>query len=349
MNPSWPPILLQWFDRHRRDLPWREEAPRNPYHVWISEIMLQQTRTEAVKPYYNAWMERFPTIRTLAEADEADVLRQWQGLGYYSRARNLHKAARVMMETMGGALPAERTSLEALPGIGAYTAGAVLSIGMGQREAAVDGNVLRVYARLYGIDKDILKKEGRKEVAERVEETLPAGRPGDFNEALMDLGSEVCIPKYPRCGACPLRDECCAFQEHRTESLPVRTQKKPQKEEYAACALIEEKGAFLMHLRPGKGMLASMWEFPMALGRAAEEAQRSLEGLMGSPAEEAVWTHRHVFTHRIWHMTAYVMAKTAVTAAARDRWRWIAPEEFTEFPLAGPHARLAAWVKDSNL
>ena len=152
---EWPGILLAWFDQNKRELPWRETKPRDPYHVWVSEIMLQQTRTEAVKPYFTSWMERFPTIEALAEADEADVLHQWQGLGYYSRARNLHKAALLMKENYGSAMPQGKEEIRALPGIGDYTAGAILSMAFGKKEAAIDGNVLRVYARLYGIEDDM--------------------------------------------------------------------------------------------------------------------------------------------------------------------------------------------------
>ena len=164
MLDTWPSVLLSWFDAHKRDLPWREAKPRDPYHVWVSEIMLQQTRTEAVKPYFASWMERFPTIHDLAMAEEADVLHAWQGLGYYSRARNLHKAAQVMEEKYGAKMPKTVAEVKALPGIGEYTAGAICSMAFGQKEAAIDGNVLRVYARLYGVEEDILKSVGRKAI-----------------------------------------------------------------------------------------------------------------------------------------------------------------------------------------
>lgn len=215
-DKDWPKRLLSWFDANKRDLPWRESKPRNPYHVWVSEIMLQQTRTEAVKPYYESWMARFPTIKDLADADEQDVLHQWQGLGYYSRARNLHKAAREMEEKYGSEMPDTADEVRALPGIGDYTAGAILSIAFGKKEPAVDGNVLRVYARLYGIEDDVLKTAGRKKIRTLCEETIPE-RAGDFNEALMDLGANVCIPKRPRCSMCPLSSYCLALKEGREE------------------------------------------------------------------------------------------------------------------------------------
>lgn len=338
---DWPEKLLFWFDGHKRDLPWREDKPRNPYHVWISEIMLQQTRTEAVKPYFNSWMEKFPTIHDLAEAEESDVLHQWQGLGYYSRARNIHKAAREMEEKYDSSLPDRKEDILALPGIGGYTAGAILSMAYGQREGAIDGNVLRVYARLYQVEEDILKSRGRKEIEALVDETLPQ-RAGDFNEALMDLGAEICIPKNPRCSACPLAGECRAFRNGKEKELPFRTPKKPPKEEKAACGIWIEEGKVLLHKRPSKGMLASMWEFPMVLAETEEEARKGLEQLLHGKAVDFLWNYKHIFTHRIWHMKAYPVEGASVP---EGEYRWFTPEEYREIPLAGPHARLAAFVE----
>ncbi len=337
---NWPERLLFWFDGAKRELPWRETKPRNPYHVWVSEIMLQQTRTEAVKPYFHSWMELFPTIEALADADEADVLHQWQGLGYYSRARNLHKAARILKENYGSAMPKTLAEVKALPGIGDYTAGAILSMAYGQREAAIDGNVLRVYARLYSVEEDILKSAGKKKISSLVEETLPS-RAGDFNEALMDLGADICIPKHPRCEACPISFACQALKNGNAESLPYRTPKKPQQEFAAACAICIRGGKVLLHLRPPKGMLASMWEFPMALSVGAEDARKEIEKVLRGKALQDLWHYSHTFTHRIWHMTAYEMESFAVP----DEYRWFTPEEYKKIPLAGPHARLAAFVE----
>lgn len=338
---DWPKTLLSWFDRNGRELPWREDKPRNPYHVWISEIMLQQTRTEAVKPYLNSWMERFPTIHDLARAEESEVLHQWQGLGYYSRARNIHKAAREIEEKYGGTLPDRKEAVLSLPGIGNYTAGAILSMAYGKKEGAVDGNVLRVYARLYEVEEDILKSSGRKEIEKLVESTLPE-RAGDFNEALMDLGAEICIPRNPRCESCPLSSECRALLHGREKELPIRSAKKAPKEEQAACGVWIREGRVLLHKRPSKGMLASMWEFPMALASSAEEARQELEKLLLGTAGDSMWHYRHVFTHRIWHMNAYQMKEARVPDG---EYRWFTPEEYREIPLAGPHARLAAFVE----
>ena len=339
---NWPETLLAWFDGSRRALPWREDHPRNPYHVWVSEIMLQQTRTETVKGYFQRWMEQFPTIRDLAQAPEEQVLRAWQGLGYYSRARNLHKAARQVMAEWGGQLPRERKALGSLAGIGAYTVGAILSMAFGEKIPAVDGNLLRVLSRLYGVEEDISGTQGKKTITALAEEAIPGNRPGDFNEALMDLGAEVCIPRHPRCEACPLTTFCQAWKEGKTETLPVKKPKAPQKELAAACGLVVREGRYLFHKRPAKGMLASMWEFPMVLEPGAETARTGLAKLLGTEAGPAVWLHRHVFTHQIWNMTAYVMEKGEVP---EGEWSWFSPEEWEKVPLAGPHAKLADWLK----
>ena len=338
---EWPGILLTWFDQNKRELPWRETKPRDPYHVWVSEIMLQQTRTEAVKPYFTSWMERFPTIEVLAEADEADVLHQWQGLGYYSRARNLHKAALLMKESYGSAMPQGKEDIRALPGIGDYTAGAILSMAFGKKEAAIDGNVLRVYARLYAIEDDILKTAGRKKITQLVCETLP-DRAGDFNEALMDLGANVCIPKHPRCDTCPLSAFCEAFHQGRVEELPHRTKKKPQQELCAACAICIRDGKVLLHKRARTGMLASMWEFPMVLSEKADTAADELSHFLHGKLEGPVWKYKHVFTHRIWYMNAYMAENITVP---EGEYKYFSPEEYKEIPLAGPHARLAAFAE----
>ena len=217
LNSDWTPLLMQWYDKYKRTLPWRTESPRDPYKVWVSEIMLQQTRVEAVKSYYTNWMEHFPDIPTLAAAEEEDVVRQWQGLGYYSRARNLHTAVREVMEHYGGKVPETREEIRKLKGIGDYTAGAILSMAYGKRETAVDGNVLRVFARIYNIEDNILSAKVKTEITELVKTRQDTARPGDFNEALMDLGATVCIPGQPRCEVCPLLG--CAWRKRQGRKM----------------------------------------------------------------------------------------------------------------------------------
>ena len=254
---AWAPVLLAWYDAHRRDLPWRTPAPRDPYQVWVSEIMLQQTKVEAVRPYYLRWMERFPDIATLAGANPDDVLRHWQGLGYYSRARNLQTAARDILRRYGGIMPSTRAEIRTLKGIGDYTAGAILSLAFGLREPAIDGNVLRVFARLYLIEENILSTPVRRHVTGLVQSQLPADRPGDFNEALMDLGATLCVPRAPRCGDCPLAGLCLAHRAGREQKLPLRVVRKHVPVEHVAALWLKDgEDRLLVHRRSDSGLLA---------------------------------------------------------------------------------------------
>ena len=223
--------LLAWYDENKRDLPWRGDHP-DPYQVWVSEIMLQQTRVAAVMPYYRAWMEELPTVEALAAADEERLMKLWQGLGYYSRARNLQRAARMIMENFGGRFPESRSDLLSLPGVGEYTAGAVASIAFGRQVPAVDGNVLRVAARVADIREDIMDTKVRASFQALMEAAMPADRPGIFNQALMDLGAMVCVPKAaPECGRCPLAELCEANRLGVQSQLPVRRKKTARRVE----------------------------------------------------------------------------------------------------------------------
>ena len=335
----WPDLLLAWFDGNKREFPWREGAPRDPYAVWISEIMLQQTRTEAVRPYFEVWMRRFPTISSLAAADEAEVLHAWQGLGYYSRARNIKKAADILQKDFAGNMPRDYAAVRQLPGIGDYTAGAISSIAFGMPMPAVDGNVLRVLARLYAIEEDILNIKTKRHVTDIVKRVMPQERPGDFNEALMDFGADICIPKAPRCGNCPLRNVCASFAKGLTDILPIRTKNKSQTEYFAACAVAEKDGKYLLHYRE-EGMLAHMWEFPTALSISESESRKDLECLLQAKLGEKMWEHTHVFTHRIWHMCAFCVCDE-VFVPQNGKWEWVSPEEMRQIPMAGPHGKLA--------
>jgi A/G-specific adenine glycosylase len=332
-DENWTPLLMDWYDAHKRDLPWRTESPRDPYKVWVSEIMLQQTRVEAVKAYYTNWMEHFPDVPTLAAAEEDEVVRQWQGLGYYSRARNLHTAVREVMATYGGRVPETREEIRKLKGIGDYTAGAILSMAYGKRETAVDGNVLRVFARIYNIEENILSAKVKKEITELVKARQDAERPGDFNEALMDLGATVCIPGQPRCEACPLAGVCRAKAAGKETEIPLRITKKEVPVEPITVFVVRRKQeeavqhsgdkrrgkadvpadaatSYLLHRRPSKGLLAGMWEFPNCVGEGerGKEALTAELSAIGVRAEEVsgpVKQIRHVFSHKIWNMNIY--------------------------------------------
>ncbi len=343
---------MDWYDAHKRDLPWRTESPRDPYKVWVSEIMLQQTRVEAVKAYYTNWMEHFPDIPTLAAAEEEDVVRKWQGLGYYSRARNLHTAAREVMENYGGRVPETREEIRKLKGIGDYTAGAILSMAYGKQETAVDGNVLRVFARIYNIEENILSVKVKKGITELVKARQDAERPGDFNEALMDLGATVCIPGQPRCEACPLSGVCGAKAAGKEAVIPLRVTKKEVPTEPVTVFVVKAGEFFLLHRRPAKGLLAGMWEFPNCVGEG-EQGKEVLSGelaALGVRVEEVsgpVQQIRHVFSHKVWQMTVYKVSadKDAGTdSRLPSGWHWAKSGDLADYNLAGPHNRILGEV-----
>ncbi|MBS4914014.1 MAG: A/G-specific adenine glycosylase [Veillonella sp.] len=337
-DSAWTGELLDWYDRNKRELPWRET--KDPYKIWVSEIMSQQTRIEAMRPYYENWMRLFPTKEALARASEDDVVKAWQGLGYYSRARNLRLGVQEVMERYGGEIPRNRKDMESLKGVGAYTAGAVLSIAYNLKEPAIDGNVLRVYARLYNIHDDIMRTAGKKKITALAEETMPPDRPGDFNQSLMDFGARVCIPKSPRCGECPIVPWCAAKAAGTETELPVRIVNKKVPVISVIVGMIRnEKGEYLLHRRPDSGLLRSMWEFPsVEVDRelhmiakqevavvGSEPLATLLEelGLQGQIDPACIKRLRHVFSHRCWEMEAYEVEVTGqasgiTTAAAQS-------------------------------
>ncbi|WP_431523656.1 A/G-specific adenine glycosylase [Paenibacillus pabuli] len=315
--------LLDWYMINRRDLPWRRH--NNPYFTWVSEIMLQQTRVDTVIPYFNRFITNFPTVQALAEAAEEDVLKNWEGLGYYSRARNLQAAARQVMELHAGEMPQDKQAVFALKGVGPYTAGAILSIAFNQPQPAVDGNVMRVLSRYFLIDEDIMKGSTRVLMEELAGELIPEGRARDFNQALMELGALVCTPKAPHCLTCPVMEQCSGRIAGRELTLPVKTKAKPPRPEQRLVALVEgrgeHRGQVLVRQRPATGLLARMWELPHVLaapaaaGNAAEpladEPAMALlagslwaEGFAARP--EGLATHaEHVFSHIVWNLQVY--------------------------------------------
>lgn len=291
---------MAWFDVHRRDLPWR--GIDDPYATWVSEAMLQQTRVETVIPYFVRWMERFPSIEALASAEVDDVLAAWQGLGYYRRARALHAGAKAVVADHGGALPADPAALLSLPGIGPYTAGAIASIAFSRQVPAVDGNVLRVVARLAGIDDDILSGSARRRITAIASNWVPADRPGDWNQALMELGATLCTTKAPSCETCPLSVDCIALDEGRVNELPVRARGRAKKQVDVHVLVIEnEHGHVWLERRHEDGLLGGLWAPP-----TVEEARAGLEarGLSDAHARE-LGRAEHVFTHRRWQMTVH--------------------------------------------
>ena len=322
MLPELTKKLLNWYGEHKRDLPWRGEGI-SAYHTWISEIMLQQTRVEAVKGYYLRFIAALPEIRDLAAVDDDFLLKLWEGLGYYSRAKNLKKAAQIVMRDYGGVLPRDPAELLKLPGIGLYTAGAIASLSYGIAVPAVDGNVLRVLARLEGNFEDIALERTKKSAAARLLRVIPQDRPGEFNQALMELGAIVCLPNgEPKCAQCPWVNDCTAQRQGLIGQLPVKSAKKPRKieEKHLFILLCENRVALCR--RPEKGLLAGLWELPEAFDLPKEIV------LSAEDAGQAV----HIFTHREWHMHA----TRVVLSVKLEGFTWVTQEELLrDYALPG--------------
>ncbi len=297
-----PLALLPWYREHRRDLPWRRDQVA--YHVWLSEIMLQQTRVEAVKGYYARFLEACPTIEDLAQCDDDRLHKLWEGLGYYSRVRNLKKAAQVIVENHGGLFPREYEKLLALPGIGEYTAGAVCSIAFGQPTPAVDGNVLRVCSRILDDDSPIDLPATKKKVTAALKEIYPR-QAGDFTQALMELGATVCGPnRKPDCENCPCKAFCLGFQRGTAENLPVKSPKKQRRQEQRTVFILRCGGQFALEKRPDKGLLADLWQFPNVAGHLSTQAalkQLEIWGLTPRDIYKEVFK-THIFTHIQWNL-----------------------------------------------
>ena len=338
-----PEILLPWYRLHRRDLPWRQT--REPYRIWVSEIMLQQTRVEAVKGYYTRFLDRLPDVASLAECDDDTLHKLWEGLGYYSRVRNMKKAARVIMDTHRGSFPTAHADVLALPGIGEYTAGAVCSIAYGQPTPAVDGNVLRLWSRLLDDHAPIDLPATKKQVTQALAAVYPE-EAGAFTQALMELGATVCGPnRAPDCTACPCRDFCLGFARGTAGSLPVKAPKKEKRQEDRTVFLLSCSGKYALEKRPARGLLAGLWQFPnisghFSTGQALAEAER-----MGLKPRELLRevTRKHIFTHIIWNMKGFYLE----VADETDGFQWFTKEEINE-QAALPTAFRLFWeeIKD---
>ncbi|HTQ03309.1 MAG TPA: A/G-specific adenine glycosylase [Polyangiaceae bacterium] len=354
--PDFETRLLAWYDRNRRELPWRDT--HDPYAVWVSEVMLQQTQVATVLRYFGSWMRRFPTVRALARAPEADVLHAWQGLGYYSRARRLHEGARVVVERHAGELPRAHAELLALPGIGAYSAGAIASIAFGAREPLVDGNVIRVLARRFGLRGDPNKLPLKRALWRLAGELVPARRPGDFNQALMELGATVCTPRAPKCDACPLRAACVARRDGLVERLPELPPRAKATRVRVAAALVRDGDAVhVVRLAPEAPRWAGLWTFPHAEVGAGETpaaaARRAARDALGVDVRvgERVARLVHTITRFRIELECYEAAPAPdakrerraarKTAPLRARVR---PGELEELAMPAPHRKLARLV-----
>lgn len=346
--------LLQWYDRNKRILPWREFP--SPYRVWVSEIMLQQTRVEAVKPYFDRFMKALPDIGALAAAEEEELLKLWEGLGYYNRVRNLQKAARRIMQEYGGAMPGDYEALMDLPGIGSYTAGAVASIAFGQKMPAVDGNVLRVAARLRGDERLITDEKVKQSVWQDFKEMMPSDRPGDFNQAMMEIGACVCIPNgIPLCGKCPIAEACMAHAMGKEQNYPRKQKKKPRQVQEKTVLVLKEKNRVVICKRGNKGLLAGMYEPPSLEGFCTAEnvvdylAEQGFHTLHIQPLADA----KHVFTHIEWHMKAYLVkveeqnSRQSRNPEVEDTQDWLlveAEDTKKKYPIPSAFAAYAKYL-----
>ena len=316
--------LLDWFYKNHRILPFRTDP--SPYHVWLSEIMLQQTRVSAALPYYERFLAALPDIPALAACEEEKLHKLWEGLGYYSRVRNLQKAAKIVCEQYGGQLPADYDALRALPGIGDYTAGAVASISFGIPVPAVDGNVLRVFSRLYNDSAAVTEPAVKKAFTARVMEHQPPDAPGDYNQALMELGALVCVPNgAPLCEKCPLAHLCAARAAGTALGLPRKAAPKPRRLQPVTLALLESPAGFLLRQRPQKGLLAGLWQPVLWEGEAlaAREVLARLQAMgldTGTAAPEALPAAKHIFSHIEWHMNGILLHVPAQDAPAGCVW-----------------------------
>lgn len=331
--------LVRWFLDNKRDLPWRRT--KNPYYIWISEVMLQQTQVDTVIPYYKSFIEKYPTPEDLALADEEQVLKQWEGLGYYSRARNLQKGVREVVENYNGKIPENRKEILAIKGIGPYTAGAVLSIAFNQPEPAVDGNVMRVISRVFLIDDDISKAKTRKKFEEILYSLIPDDAASSFNQGLMELGALICRPKQPKCSECPLKNLCQGYAEGVPLEYPVKSKKiKSQTYYYKVIVLENMDNKILIHKREGTGLLANLYEFPM-LPTDEKENISAIHKLIDPQSVKNADIHvTHTFSHLKWDLNVCTARIKNETSLPDESYRWVSEEEIEQLPIPVPHQKI---------
>jgi A/G-specific adenine glycosylase len=329
--------LIEWYAEYRRDLPWRRTG--DPYAVWVSEIMLQQTRVAAAIPYFRRWMQQFPTVAALAEAALDDVLKLWEGLGYYSRARNLHRAARQIVRQHGGMLPDTAAGLQTLPGIGRYTAGAIASIAFGLDEPVLDGNVIRVLSRVFRIEADPRKAATREELWSLARKLIPPGQASELNQAMMDLGATICLPRNPLCESCPLGRRCHARRAGLQNDLPRKAPRQKTPHYTIAAAVVRKRGRVLIDRRPEDGLLGGLWEFPGGKQQhgetPAETAAREVREEVGIRIDvgEEIAVVNHAYSH--FRITLHAFEANWVSGRARaihcDAVRWVWPSQLRRY------------------
>ena len=332
--------LLDWYQKNKRTMPWRETS--DPYRIWISEIMLQQTRVDTVIPYYNRFMDAFPAIEKLAGADQQQVLKIWEGLGYYSRARNMHHAAKDVVDRLEGNFPTNYNELLKLKGIGPYTAAAISSIAFNEKQAVVDGNVIRVLSRYYGIEEDVRKTSVKKSIQQFADEIIPASEPGDFNQAVMELGATVCTPKNPECGSCPLSTQCAAYNSAQTETIPYKSPKKKVPHHQIGVGMITDPShRMLIALRPDDVMLGGLWEFPGGKQKKNESIEKTVERELKEELGVDVNVNnkfmqlKHAYSHFKITLHAYWCTIESGTPEphSSNGLKWVSLSEINEYPF----------------
>lgn len=337
--------LLDWFEGHARILPWRESP--TPYRVWVSEIMLQQTRVEAVKPYFERFTAKLPTVQALAECPEDELLKLWEGLGYYNRVRNMQIAARTVVDEYGGELPADYEELQKLKGIGHYTAGAIASIAYGIAVPAVDGNVLRVINRVSADESDIMKQSVKNAMEQALLEVTPQGRAGAFNQALMELGATVCVPNgEPKCEECPWKKMCRARIEDKISMIPVKTKAKARRIEEKTILVIRDGDKVVLRKRPAKGLLAGLYEFPNMQGHLSEdETLQYVKDMKLSPIRiQKLEEAKHIFSHVEWHMIGYVI-KVEELDEKDENLLFVEPKDTEEnYPIPAAFSKYTSYM-----
>jgi A/G-specific adenine glycosylase len=337
--------LIAWFKEEQRELPWRKD--QDPYKIWVSEIMLQQTRVDTVIPYFNRFIDWFPTIDAFANADEEKVLKAWEGLGYYSRVRNLHSAVKEVKEKYNGEVPNTPNEISNLKGVGPYTAGAILSIAYGIPEPAVDGNVMRVLSRILSIWEDIAKPSTRKIFEKAVRELISHSEPSAFNQALMELGALICTPTNPSCLLCPVREHCHAFHEGVQNELPIKSKKSKQKKVQLAAIMAEtSNGKMLIHKRPATGLLANLWEFPnVEITHHLQNEKNKISDLfqellmINIMPKKTIGQIEHVFSHLIWNITVF-HAKMTDDFRESQEWKLVSFKEMEEYAFPVSHQKM---------
>lgn len=347
--------LLAWYDKNKREMPWRDCD--DPYKIWLSEIMLQQTRVDQATPYFKRFIEHFPSVQDLAEADQQEVLKIWEGLGYYSRARHLHAAAQLVMDEFDGVVPDNWDDITELKGVGPYTASAILSIAYQKKHAVVDGNVIRVLSRYLGIEDDVRSTKTKNAIQEAADELISEERPGDFNQALMELGATVCTPSNPDCGECPLQASCVAYRTIKTDEIPYKSPSKKRPHHQIGVGIImNENDEVLIALRPEDAMLGGLWEFPGGKQKDDEEMEETVIRELKEELSVDVSINKpfmklnHAYSHFKITMHAYLceLENGTPEPQSSQKVRWIAIDELEDYPFPKANRKLTKKLMKLN-